>query len=113
MAELFTQPHTQPDRIFYNTSLKNQLEIQKKQVRPDFLTPLQLGKSPSYVPTDMFYNMYGKPLDMHKPPPYLHTFEKNSVYPIPYLINETNNKLVDVLGVYYRNKDLRVIPTRM
>jgi len=109
MAELFTQP----ERIFYNTSQKDVIQRKQNQVRPDFLTPLKLGTPPQYTPKDMFYEMYGKPLDIHKPPPYLHTFEKHNTYPIPYLLNETNNKLVDVLGVYYRNKDLTVIPTRM
>ena len=109
MAQLFTQQ----DRVFYNTSQKDMLEIQKKQVRPDFLTKLQLGTPPKYLAEDMFYEMYGKPLDIHKPPLYLHTFERQNVYPTPYLLNETSNKLVDVLGVYYRNKDLRVMPNRM
>ena len=109
MAQLFTQQ----ERVFYNTSQKDKLEIQKKQVKPDFLTDLKLGTPPTYQPNDMFYNLYGKPLELRKPPPYLHTFERQNVYPIPHLLNETNNKLVDVLGVYYRNKDLRVMPNRM
>jgi hypothetical protein len=109
MAELFTQP----ERIFYNTSQKNLVQRQKNQVKPDFLTPLKLGTPPEYTPKDMFYELYGRPLNIQKPLPYLHTFEKKNTFPIPYLLNETNNKLVDVLGVYYRNKDLPVIPARM
>ena len=109
MAQLFSQQ----ERIFYNTSLKDIVETQRKQVKPDFLTDLKLGTPPTYQPKDMFYNLYGNPLELRKPPPYLHTFERQNTYPTPYLLNETDNKLVDVLGVYYRNKDLRVMSNRM
>ena len=108
MAQFFAEQ----DRIFFNTSQNDILERQKKQVRPDFLTDLQLGTPNTYQPTDMFYNLYGKPLELRNPPPYLYSFQKQDLLPIPYLLNETNNKLVDVLGVYYRNKDLPVIPDR-
>lgn len=102
------------DRIFYNTAQQSYVHRQKVNVRPDFITPLRLGQDIPHPRTDQFNSLYGKPLNLHPAPPYWHpVYQQRDVYPIPYLLNETSNKLVDVLGVYYKNKDLPVMATRL
>lgn len=102
------------DKLLLNTARQALTHNQKITTKPDFLTPLKLGQEIPYPKTNQFNELYGKPLDIHPKPPYWHPpYKHTDAYPIPYLLNETNNKLVDVLGVYYRNKDLPVITNRM
>jgi hypothetical protein len=102
------------ERLFLNTKVKASEHQQKLSVEPNFLTPLKLGQDIPHPKTDQFNSLYGKPLDIHPEPPYWHpTYKHQNVYPIPYLLNETNDRLIDVVGVYYRNKDLPIMSTRM
>ena len=103
----------QTDRIYFNTNQKDYLQKQKVRVKPDFLTPLKLGKDIPHPQHDYFNYMYGKPLDIRVTPQYHQPYYKHiPMYPTPVLLNETSNRLIDVLGVYYRNKDLPIVSSR-
>lgn len=102
------------ERIFYNTAQQSYIHNQKVNTKPDFLTPLKLKQIIPHPKIDQFNNLYGKPLDIHQESPYWHPpYKHKDIYPTSYLLEETNNRLIDVAGVYYRNKDLPIMATRM
>lgn len=102
------------DRIFYNTAQQSHVHKQKVNTPPEFLRPLKLGQEIPHPKLDHFNELYGKALDIHPEPPYWHPpYKHQDVYPKSYLLEETKNRLVDVCGVYYRNKDLPIMTTRM
>ena len=101
------------ERIFYNTARKRDIENIFSR-RENLLKPLNLGHNINEQKWNHYDLMYGHPIDMPKYVDYLRPPAlpaKN--YPIPYLLQETNNKLVDICGVYYRNKDLPINYDRM
>ena len=101
------------DRLFFNTNQTNYLKNQSISVRPNFSKPLELGKLIPHPQYDYFYGLYGKPLDLKEKPAYNQPYYKHiDMQPTPFLLNETNNRLIDVSGVYYRNKDLPIVSSR-
>lgn len=78
-----------------------------KNVKTDFLTKMNLGH---VVPTEKINNFdrfHGHPLNLHHPAPYLRPPNLDVGRPPAYILEGTKNKLVDVAGVYYLNKDLK------
>jgi len=107
-----------PTRVFYNTAQQDQIEKQIRSARPEMLSSLNLGQLIPYPVENQFRLLHGDPLDMKYPserlrPPIEADTEYWAQYPIPYTLYMTNNKLVDVAGTYYVNKDLPIVPKRM
>lgn len=101
---------TNPQLAFINRDRISKIESQKKQVRPDLLTPLKLG---TRVPEHKFNHyeiQYGHDYWNKHPDPVIIRPPSKSGRPIPYLLNHTNEMLVDVAGTLYHNKDLKVMP---
>lgn len=107
-----------PTRVFYNTIQQDDIEKQVKNARPEMLSQLNLGQLLPYPVENQFRLLHGDPLNMKYESEKLRApveadTEYWSQYPIPYTLNITNNKLVDVSGTLYRNADLPVIAKRM
>lgn len=107
MTEQFINPllnFQQRDRI-------NSVEIQKNKYKQDFLTPLQLGKIVPEQTFDWYKLQYGVDYwNKHPEPTRIRPPPEPQGRPIPYLLNHTDEMLVDVCGTLYRNKDLKVPP---
>ena len=105
-----------PVNVLYNTQNNSANQSLIDHSRVDYLTPLKLQHIIPHPVVNQYRMMYGDPLDkatipeVIRPPPQPEFFAN---YPIPFTLNETNNKLVDVVGVYYRNKDLPILQTRL
>lgn len=105
-------------RVFYNTARQSDTENQTRAVRPEMLSDLRLGSLIPYPLYNQYREMYGTPLNLKLPiealrPPIEADTAFWSEYPIPYTINETKNKLVDVAGTVYLNDSLPVKPRRL
>lgn len=105
-----------PLNVLYNTQNNSVNQSLINNSRVNYLTPLKLQQIIPPPIVNQYRMMYGDALDKKtipeviRPPPQPDFFAQ---YPIPYTLNETNNKLVDVAGVYYRNKDLPILQTRL
>ena len=102
-------------RIFVNTARASDVEIQSRKLRPDMLSHLGLGHLLQYPLHNQYATLYGHPLEKRAEPEVLKPpIEANkafwSSHPIPFTIIQTNNKLVDVAGTYYYNKELPIVP---
>jgi len=113
-----SNPFYSPKQLAINTSRQNdtQNEITDKNNRPEVYSKLRIGTNfqQNRLPDATYYTMYGhrvklpdEPVVKIKPDPV------NRVYPISYLLNATSEKLVDVCGSLYRNKDLVKQPYRL
>ena len=94
--------------LLRNTKRNIETDKNVKSVKDDFLTRLELGNVVKTEKINNFDRLYGHPLNLHHDPPYLKPPNLDEARAPSYLINETNNKLVDVSGVYFKNKDLPV-----
>lgn len=111
-------PFYSPEQLKVNTSRQNdtQNEITDKNNRPEVYSKLRIGTNfqQNRPPDDQFHNMYGHRIKMPDIPPVnIRPDPVNKVYPIPYLLNATSEKLVDVCGSLYKNKDLKKQPYRL
>jgi hypothetical protein len=112
-------PFSTPNRVFYNTSQANNIEMQVRNLRPNNDVPyMRLGNIIPYPQTNQFDQLYGHSWNLQTPAENLRApIEADAAFwsqrTIPYTILMTNNKAVDVAGTVYLNKDLPVKPQRM
>ena len=107
-----------PTRVFYNIAQQDSVEKQIRNARPEMLTSLKLGQLIPYPIENQFRLLHGDPIDMPVSSERLRApieadTEYWNQYPIPYTLEMTKNKLVDVAGTLYINSDLPVVPKRM
>jgi len=112
-------PFYDNERIFYNTLVQSDINKQKMVANDNFIQPLNLGQHIPYHKFNQFRQLYGDP-DYSRQYPVTNIqqpIEANkefwNVHTIPYTLNATKNKLVDISGTYYYNRDLPVISNRM
>lgn len=113
-----SNPFYSPKQLVKNTLEQDdkQKEIVDSKNRPDIYSKLRIGTNfqQNRPWDDQYHNMFGHRVNMPrekvlqiKPDPV------NSVYPIPYLLSATSEKIVDVCGTLYKNKDLVKQPFRL
>lgn len=112
-------PFSTPNRVFYNTSQANNIEMQIRNSRPHNDVPyMRLGNIIPYALTNQYDHLYGHSWNLQTPAEKLRApIEADAAFwsqrPIPYTIVMTNNKTVDVAGTVYLNKDLPVQSRRL
>ena len=112
-------PFVDPKRVFYNTVQQNNIEMQIRNTTPDMLSSLKLKQFLPEHKFNQYRDLYGDdPFKATLKPEYIRPpIEANAafwaVYPIPYTINHTRNKLVDIAGTYYINETLPVMQNRL
>lgn len=99
-----------PYSIFQALEKNNiiQSDINKVDIYPP--KQLNLGKQVPYQKWNYYDLQYGHPLNLHNPNPYLRPPNLDKARPPATLLEQTDNMLVDVAGVYYKNKDLKISP---
>ncbi len=106
------------ERVFFNTRQQDIIEKQIRTKKTEMLPYLKLGQLIPYPVENQFRLLHGDRLDVQVPSQIIRPpIEANTAYwsqpYIPYTLSMTNNKLVDVAGTYYINKDLPVMSRRL
>lgn len=96
-----------PYQTFKARAQADDIQIKRNNVKEDFLRPLNLGYIVQLPKVNHFDQQYGHPLNLHHPPAYIRPPYLVQTRPPSYLLQKTDDMLVDVAGVKYRNKDLK------